>query len=458
MPAATQTILRLYDGTTTLMLTDGNAYALQEGGWAPAVHVRRGSSLGGMGYYNDGTESITINVYGTSAANCLANLAALSAMLDAAQAWSDEETDTPIMLLCQMQGSSTIWQAVIVGAESRTDAPLTLTSNTADYLPVAAIEGVQLTIRHRPWTGLTSTTGGSSGVASGEILTATPGGLAGPATYPSPLQIVLTPNARAQDVNAGSVLAVTHSADAIYLHDAALQVTTGFSTVTDTTNHSRSGTVLRRTSTTAPGDWWPTIPILSTLHARSIAVYATVRANSASPQWAIRLRYKPWDPSVVLDGPEQAIPQITTPQVIYLGTVTMNLDTAHSPYIGLAVKCDTTSGSPTLDIDYLMAVALDDPGDHVIVLHEREFYDAGLSNNQWWLDHTARMQNSNTTTTYTADSQGRADLLTTGDTVAVCLMATGGDSPAYWRPYTSGHVLQTWSLTVTRGKLTVVPT
>ena len=104
--------LKITDGTTTADLTDQTNYQLVDGGWAPSVAPLRKSTLGGSGPYEDVIEEIVVNVHGTTAATCLANLAKLSQLLDQAERWSRGENISPVKLQCQPWGSSYLASAV----------------------------------------------------------------------------------------------------------------------------------------------------------------------------------------------------------------------------------------------------------------------------------------------------------------------------------------------------------
>ncbi|HEU5013949.1 MAG TPA: hypothetical protein VFT66_15620 [Roseiflexaceae bacterium] len=469
MPAAFTT-LQLTDGTTTLDLVDGTNYQLQTGGWAPYVARRRRALVGGLGVYTDADEAITIDVYGATGAALHSNLAALSQMLDAADAWQDG-SGAPVLLRCLPQGSTAaVWEAVVIGAPDA-DTVLTLPATYNDVLMAYTVAGVQLTIRHRPWLAPAETSTSSPGINSNVITLA----FSTSAALPSPLGISMDgifgsgTAGRATSTIVTSLLAVTGSVNQIAVMNAKDGVSSApFTTVVDTSRASRSGTVARYTP---PDTLFHALTVMPpsgfrTNSNRVVSVYATVRANTLTPQFQLRASgydqnaVSAFSDKVTLDA--VLVPKVLTPQMAYLGTFTLSagLDTFQ-----IEVACDTISSGLTLDIDAIALIALDDVTGRIIGITSTSVASIApndgdtfrLTNSGWETQRDARLRADDGSLARTITTTGRCDTVTTGTTVAVLWMGCGGDDPTMWRMVDSGGSMLGATFSATRRALALLP-
>lgn len=116
--------LVITDGTTTVTIQDGSGgatnYPLVRDGWAPAIAGLRASPLAGYTPYDDVTETLNIEINGSTAATALANLATLMRLLEQAARWYRGENETAVVLKFAPHGSTvsataTPLQAAILG-------------------------------------------------------------------------------------------------------------------------------------------------------------------------------------------------------------------------------------------------------------------------------------------------------------------------------------------------------
>ena len=148
-------ILKITDGTVTIdFASSGTGYRLKyDGGWAPNVATRRQSRVGGL-IYNDVTESLRITIEGSTPADALAKLDALSDLLDQASAWSSGATVDCVTIQYLPEGSSrsTAVAAEIVGPGQQ--GFLRLPNNFVRSGGRSIISDIQLTVRRRGlWLG-----------------------------------------------------------------------------------------------------------------------------------------------------------------------------------------------------------------------------------------------------------------------------------------------------------------
>lgn len=470
MPA-TFTTLQLSYGGTTLDLLDQTNYELQQDGWAPYVARRRAGRIGGLGAYQEAEETITIDIWGTTGATLLANLAALTQVLDAVDAWQDGDGN-PVILKCLPQGSTTsaAWEAVVTTAPDA-DTLLGIPSSYNDKLMVYVIEGVQLTFQRRNWLAPAETSA-STTLQIGNVATRTFGTSA---AIPSPLGITMSgfggsSSSPSLSPFPGGILAVAAASSRISLRNMSVftSVSAPFSKVTDVAHLSTSAQILRYTPTSTAATMLLLAPDSSFVPAnnRTVAIYTVVRPSSSTVEWTIQVdaydRNMPSaEPTVSLDT--VVVPQVTTPTLLWLGTAILptGMET-----IRMYLATSSVSGSPYLDMDIVLFVGLDDVTSRVIAMEEAgiggiasEFDEVySVSNVGWETAREATMIAANGTATRVIPATGRADTVTTGTTVAFIWYATGSsDDPTMWRATTSFDAVASTPITVTRRKAVLLP-
>jgi hypothetical protein len=128
-------------------------------------------------------------------------------------------------------------------------------------------------------------------------------------------------------------------------------------------------------------------------------------------------------------GPEITIdPSKQNPQIVFLGTLV-----SRNGHASLELNCavDTTSGSGTLDIDYVVIHARDSDACAAVV-NQVTRMDGYVSTIRLMAEHRLldepmpRMAISNGTIDTPIGYEGSPSLVTIGTTVATCWLATGG--------------------------------
>ena len=151
-------VLKLTDGTTTLDLNDITNYAIPDQVWVPKVATRRISQLGGRSLYNDVTENIPLHVRGATPAAALANLQAVSELLDQAELWFNGGLVDPVVLQYKPINSSLTnpVEAIVLGpGSSNSMLRLSPQVNSAGNYE---IQGITVAIKRRGlWLGDTDT-------------------------------------------------------------------------------------------------------------------------------------------------------------------------------------------------------------------------------------------------------------------------------------------------------------
>ena len=342
-----------------LDLVDNVNYSLVEGGWSPAVAARRVSVLTNRSPYEDVTEEIVVNVYGTTAAVALENLHKLSAALDRAERWSAGENVNPVLLTVQPQGSALAdpLAALVLGRAG--NAPLLgLPVTFNDKLMVWTIEDVRLRFRRRgQWLGAAVTTTAVAANVPGPFSVSF---ASLPATrLPAALTVKLD---GIQELPTGtfpaSTLLVTgDSATALQFVEGESFGGASWSVVADAANLPRVSVGRFTSSGTALVESGATLS--STMEAGPIGIWGVLRSNtSASASWriAVELEQANTTRSIGITR-ETFIPADgnVQPRVVYLGSIYA----ANSTQV---VRLHITPGASgaTLDFDYLVLLNLRD--------------------------------------------------------------------------------------------------
>ena len=450
MTVAAYTTLTISDGTTTANLVDGTNYALVAGGWGPSVAPLRVSTLGGSGPYADVVEQITVDVRGSTGATCLANLAKLSQLLDQAERWARGEPVAAVLLACQPQGSTlaAALSCVILGRAG--ESALSTPAAFNDLLMCYEIPDVQLSFRRRGlWLEAAEVLSATSAVTNPGVATAT---FASAAVVASPAKVALT---FPTDTNVTQYLILwANHASRIVFTEAEGMAGLQFTEVSDTTKIARGGKVLRYTPTdllsTSAG--WVALTTLTT--CRRVAVYAAVRNNSGSATWNVRARLTSGTSNPTYYGPSILIDASSTdPRIVFLGIITMP---TYPAYINVYVQASTIAGSPTLDIDYFVAL---DITDEMAGALSASLSGSGSAGTVITIDSAPLTSQTPTVEKTVAAGGARmsyigdAFLVVNGTYLATAYLATEG---TYWCSYTTATA-DTFTLTASRWKARTMP-
>jgi len=336
----------------TINLQDDTNYNVLQG-WQPKVGTRRGSTLGGRGVFNDVDEFVPIRVYSkTSAADAYSALVDLSEAMEQAASWARGGPDDPVIFEYGAEGSGlgSALEAVVWGAHERAPELLSLPVRFNELMNVWEINPVTLPIR-RMGVWLDAEVSEDSASAAAQVPNEITATFANSVAIPSPTKVTITLDSVCLLDSAAFVL-LSGDDDPFNFISAEDLGGTNFSTVADTTNKARNGSVKRFTppdtnSYSAALDFG-----LSTYDADLIFIFGAVRNNSGSAEWAVsitmydrRLVELPTTRPVVIGN------DTTDPQLVYFGSVASIPDFRK---IQLNVQVDDTTGSPTLDFDYFV--------------------------------------------------------------------------------------------------------
>lgn len=456
-------ILRLTDGSVVCDLiwhsSANRRYMLVRDGWAPAVPPLRLSELGGIGPYENTIEEIEVNVIGASPAEALANLGALSRLLDQAERWWRYDASVSLVQIQYTpEGGTNLLQAVILGRAAGDETqgislPVSFNRDLNAYM----IAGLRLRfLRRGQWLATTTASAASASATYPTVHTATFGSSA---SVLSPIDVSISGFTAASlfNLQVGYLLIAPSARLTLVEGEAMTPSSSGTgtataSTVADAAKLASGGNVERWTGTTTfTGTVRLTSGTIGGLGAGGalVAVFAAVRFNSSTITgfW----QAEGWSNGALLSqGPLTPIEYASNqPQIVNLGMIKGRggLDALALSFIG------TIPIGTTLDIDYVAAIRLDDqasrvlglvdnvsgrlsvlPGATAVALEERSnaltdrtpavvYYDA-----------------ANAITEY-AGYAGDPYLLTIGTDVGVILLSTGSGPSGVgnaWRPATSG--------------------
>jgi hypothetical protein len=439
--------LKITDGTTIADLTDQTNYQLVDGGWAPSVAPLRKSTLGGSGPYEDVIEEIVVNVHGATAAACLANLAKLSQLLDQAERWSRGETVSAVRLQCQPWGSSlsASLECVILGRRDLQPLMgLPVTFNDKLEIQIFEVPSVRLRfVRRGQWLEAAESVGPSANTDIATVQTAT---FTSAAPILSPVTVSLAGLVTSAYFG-GFVLLAKSATQIVVVEGESFVTSAGFTVVNDSAHLARGNSVMRYTptGTETASMGAATVGLPSTM--RRAAIFGALRNNSsAGVTWQVTV-------GIGIGGsygstPTQLIDASSDiPRLIYFGSVAFPVPVND---LRIQVAASSISGSPTLDFDYFVIMAIDDDSSRIIsILEQAAYIDGLLIDPRALTDQSALATTKNGTMAINPGYRGDPFALTVGSTVSVAVLAVDTASEL-WR-FSDGfsNVYKT-ALTVTR--------
>lgn len=467
--------LAITDGTTTIVLQDAvrgtPAYLLDAlEHWVPSIPALSENSLANRGPFSDAEEELPIIISGTTPADITAKRSTLLRLLDQARRWQRGENVAAVTMQYVPAGSalyssgSPLQAAVLGRVGDDAGIPIAPFEKTHDSRN-AWIQQIAVRLRRRgQWLGPVESVS-SSAAASGSRQH-----IAFASSHPefSPLKIVLdnlTPGA-ALVMKDSFILAArnksgTGDVTGSYLQSLAANgmTATAWTAVADAANNPFGGTnILRYTPTgtafSTSGILTLTIPLTT---CKNIYVYATIRNNNATRTFQLLPLFVSAGGTRTLIGTPILIDTSTTqPRVVCLGGISFpvdeqNLPSATYPTFKLQAAVSSITGAPTLDIDNLVFVGMDDEGSNVIAV--KTFTFPNQANIDFTFDPQAlTLPHPTATLDYTAvtDSlsyEGNLWSNTLLQRVTLVWLATQG---ANWRFANNANVLQTFTFTATR--------
>lgn len=478
MPPTTNSLMQITDGTTTITIMDSagglayNAagYRLKYGGYAPKVADKRIVILGGQDHYNEIEENLTIEIKGSSADDCFIKLEALATLLDQSTRFFYDERVNPVLFKYQPKGSN-------LTAPCQRLILRNLTDNNTIQLPSAYDDAgnttwlAEITIRficRGLWHTILGTDSFASGSQnSGTVFTATSGITA---TVPNPTEVVLGTLAASPYTGLSQgYLLIAPGSDQISKLDASGFTGSDFSSVADTAKLADGNlcrftpTVINENTTSAR------VNLTNQFVSKKLAFYATVRNNSASKQFQIAIVASEGPTALTspttVETPMTVIDNSTVnPRVVYLGSVSCPVaDSTRSrgfSRIALHVKGPSDiTGTPTLDIDTVVAIGMDSDYSYAIWLPFAPTVTGVASPN-------IRIRNTpnsilrpqvyviGSTTEVGIQYDGNPAIYTIGTVVSGCWLTT---FDTFWRAINAASALISVTATLTRDAGYLVP-
>lgn len=443
-------VFRLTDGTTTLDLLRA-PYGITGDGPDIGLGVLRPGELGGAGPYTEQECTVPLDITGACTADVYTAYTALWTLLDQAQRWWRGQFVDLVKIEVQAAGSgvSEVLMAVILRRNDDESAPVGLPPVYEDTRAVGGgyvMTGVELRfVRRAQWLrALDTATGSAQNI--GTIFSATL------ATHPisSPLSATLAFTMTGAQTIPASFLLLCKATDKIVANNASGGTATGYTAVNDSGNNPRGGTnILRYTPTGTAEAQSGTIALGMAGNFQKAALFAVIRTNTAAISWGIRAIT-----TTTGNTPVVPLDYVVNPRPIFLGIVAFPEDGTDTITVRLAISVSTITGSPTFDIDYLAAVAVDDETSRVLAIDS--FSQSGNGNIiiSDRTDSGRVPQVVNSAGTYPG-YDGDAVLATIGTTVAGLWLACQGASATSWRLYT-GSAVSTATLTANRRRAYLV--
>lgn len=353
--------------TGTLDLNGDVEYSVGKG-WAPAVATRSHSQVAGRSLYNPVVENIPLIIHGTSEADLLVNLAALTEALDEAWRWNQGDMSVNAILLDYdiVVGASTV-KAAILGpppkARSLIGLPITFNSFKGSF----EMGPINLSLlREGLWLTGSGETATSSSTPNGAVMTVT---FTQPVLIPSPTKVVLAYQSPTSNLSQAGFLILAATADRLARFEAEANWDSAANYASVAGGALSSGGNLLRF--TPPGSVLfytsgeETINTILNDDTRQVGVFVNFRSSSVDRSWIVSAQITEEGATsfhstqrIVIEGSGT-----TSPHWRFLGIVA----TAGEPEsINISIKVDSTSGSPTLDMDQVLLVDIGDERTNIL--------------------------------------------------------------------------------------------
>lgn len=432
-------VLELTDSTAagTCNLIDNIAFGLASG-WAPQIPPLRSSTLAGTGPYEDVIEEIPLHVMGSTPALALANLTTLTRLLDQATRWRRGENVNPVRLRCQPN-------PCVFGTPQESLLVNRVDDRAVPFLPPVwdmtrgkwILQNISIRFRRRgQWLAATETAAAGTAQTNPDIMTSA--AFPAAATHESPLSLTIGPLAIASSNFLGDgYLLIADDANKLLV--STLTAGAGMTTIDESANkqYGAGAVVVRYTATNTAERQigYKLVSNATFIGARRYALFAAVRNNSATVDFHLRgevttdsalAEASVYTPSVT------AVANYTLPQIIFLGEVATVADL---DAVSLRATASSAVGSPTLDVNYIAAIALPDEMSRVISYTAIAFDGAGTSLNAIVSNDPLAERQPSMYATYGTkrrgvDYHGDAGLAAKGTTPAAALLGVAG---SYWR-------------------------
>lgn len=364
--------LELTDGVVAdaCELTDHTRFALVH--YGPIVAPLVDNVLSVHGPWAEAQEQLTVHALGTTAADAYHNAAALNALLDNARRWWDRSSITPIRLRATAQDSTLAkpLEAPIYGRPIGGPPNMALPAVWSEQFGKYVIQNMTVAFRRGgPFLTAASESAAGAATANPSVMAVTmPSSPATPGPCVFSLAGFALTAGRAIDIPNGVLLmapansAATDNGLAMVEGESPFNTTlaagAAFASTADAAARASAGNVgrLNHAGAVAGVESRLSYSTATWGNARRMAVYCTVRNNSASV-WTIRAENLQTD--LALSTPGTLVTTIpagpSNPQVLFLGELDMP---SGSSGVSIYATATTISGACTLDIDTLVMVDL----------------------------------------------------------------------------------------------------
>jgi hypothetical protein len=420
------------------------------------VAALRRSTLGGRGPYNDVVEQWDLNIRGADAVTAMSNVETLARLLDNAERfWRLGQNISPVRLRFAPQGSTLFSTAnpaeclVLGRAPGDEIAGVSLPSRFNDVGMIFEVLQARLKfVRGGLWLNPTAETASSSAAANPTVQSAT---LTSTLTVSAPTKLAIAWSGTPTFVGAPSPIVLWASAaNRIVIYEAESgSLFTNVTSVADAANNARGGSVARYTpiNTSLNGVVGITLSGLDT-NTRRVAYYAAVRNNSATTTWLMQVvstgaETDKRTPIVPIDT------STTNPRIVFLGTLAY----ATTP-TGIELDVQASAASGTLDVDYIVALAVDDERSGALALTWADDQPTTYTIDPRPLTATVPQASGNGALGRLFSYSGDAMIHTNGQVVAATILMTSG---AKWRGSSGGGSVLNTTLTATRNNAYLTP-
>lgn len=375
--------------SVTAVLTDTTAFTLVYESYAPGVAGRRESPVDGYGPFNEIGETLSVEAKGANAAAARANARKLARLIDLAERWYDGETADPTLFKITPHGSTTAIAGIIEGRTDRSQNLVELPVSYPDHLQDnnASIGPINLRfIRHGLLLETSSESQVSSSAANNPVVQSVSLASDHPNECPIDIEIVGFTDTSHLLIHESTLIVAADNLHIGLIEAENCAGATGYTSVADAANKASGGNVLRYTATVTTERQSNAYAIPGTFAktTETIAVFARLKNRSSSATFKLKAVTTGYSS---LGNSDQETEPFTVDsdyynvhRTVFLGYVTQR--DGHQ-YISFKTQASTAIGSPTLDIDYVVLLAIK-PTSYVIRIDQKyldsAFTSGGPSN------------------------------------------------------------------------------
>lgn len=398
--------------------------------WSPAVAVRRSGGIAGRTPYEDVIEEMEIVIGGSDP---LTNLRTLQTLIEQSSRFSRGENVGAVLFRYQPTSGSPLYQTTLLGAPD--GAPMIeLPSNFINSPSTTKIDPVILRFKRigvwlAPSILMSSAT--TTHPSPANIASFSDTGIS------SPYEVTVKDVPANDEAKSFLLIAgganTTAAAANLVVANAEGGTAAGWTSVVDTANDARNGSVLRYTPTGTSESTSGAIAVpLTFIDTYYYAVYVNYRNNSATTSFNLRLRY-----GTVMYTPFYRIPAgISNPAWVFVGLVATN----GSGTTSVNLQCQASAASGTLDIDTIVMLAVGSVGGGQAIAIKGG--DPIASTADLVLDHNLLDGIApSVRKAYGAPYSGNATIFLDGDVARCAWLSPSSATPASWVSVVGGNAL-----------------